>query len=294
METNGKLAKDNFGAGAGNGAGEPLARIAAALERISPPVAETEWLRRPAFVWNGQRGRGVARVEAPDLALLRGIERQKARLVENVARHASGAAAHDMLLWGARGMGKSALIRAAVVAAQQAEPGRLALVQVAGDALPGLSALFTELGGQDRQFLVYLDDLGFGEGEDGAARQLRSWLDGGVEARPANVRLAVTSNRRAIVPRDAAEQGDPLNPRDAVDDKLALADRFGLVLGFHACSQDDYLAIVQGYAEAYGLSYDEGEALEWARQRGARSGRIAWHFITELAGREGRDLSRKR
>ena len=134
--------------------------------------------------------------------------------------------------------------------------------------------------------MVFIDDLGFAPGDATGPRHLRSWLDGGVEARPGNVRLAVTSNRRAIVARHArAEQDDPLNPRDAVDDQLALADRFGLSLGFHACSQDEYLAIVRGYAEDLGLAWDEGEALEWAKRRGARSGRVAWHFITELAGR---------
>ncbi|MBC7159270.1 MAG: DUF815 domain-containing protein, partial [Porphyrobacter sp.] len=128
------------------------------------------------------------------------------------------------------------------------------------------------------------------EGDSTGPRQLRSWLDGGVEARPGNVRLAVTSNRRALVARDAREQDDPLNPRDVVDDRLALADRFGLALGFHACSQDDYLAIVAGYAAARGLPFEEGDALEWARRRGARSGRTAWHYIAELAARAGRAL----
>jgi hypothetical protein len=195
-----------------------------------------------------------------------------------------------MLLWGARGMGKSALVRAAVAETGRELPGRLALVQVAADALASLAELFAELGGHDRRFLVYVDDIGFAPGDTAGPRLLRSWLDGGVEARPANVRLAVTSNRRAILPREASEQDDPLNPRDAVDDQLALADRFGLALGFHACSQDDYLAIVRGYAEAHDLAYDEGEALEWAKRRGARSGRVAWHFIVELAGRAEKSL----
>ena len=137
---------------------------------------------------------------------------------------------------------------------------------------------------------MFSDDLGFGPDDAVGPRHLRSWLDGGVEARPSNVRLAVTSNRRAIVARHATEQDDPLNPRDAVDDQLALADRFGLSLGFHACSQDEYLAIVRGYAEEHGLAWSEAEALEWAKRRGARSGRVAWHFITELAGRAGQAL----
>ena len=250
----------------------------------------TDWRTAPAYVWDGSEGRPVAAIDAPGLELLKGIDRQKASAVENVARLAAGHAAHDMLLWGARGMGKSALVRAAVAAAQVNEPKRIALVQVGTDALDSLPRLFAELAEVQRNFLVFIDDLGFAEGDAHGPRHLRSWLEGGVEARPANVRLAVTSNRRAILARDAAEQGDPLNPRDALDDKLALADRFGLALGFHACSQDEYLAIVEGYAAEHGLLWDEAEALEWAKRRGARSGRVAWHYVTELAGRAGKRI----
>ena len=267
-----------------------LARIADVLERLIPQRTEPDWCGFPAYVRDERGGRGIARLEAPDLDLLRGIEAQKRLVATNVARLAQGHAAHDMLLWGARGMGKSALARAAVKAAQALHPGRIALVQVAPDALAGLAGLFTTLGQIDRNFLVFIDDLGFAEDDSSGPRQLRSWLEGGVEARPANVRLAVTANRRAIVPRHAAEQDDPINPRDAVDDKLALADRFGLSIGFHACSQDDYIEIIISYAEHYGLHYDAGEALEWASRRGARSGRSAWQYITELAGRSGKAL----
>ncbi|GAA0265746.1 ATP-binding protein [Alteraurantiacibacter aestuarii] len=266
-----------------------LARIAQALESAQAPQhPPADWLAAPAYVWNGS-ARAVERIDAPALALLRGIDRQKAIAADNVARLAGGHAAHDMLLWGARGMGKSALIRSAVKEAQ-AGGGGIALVQVTTDALATLSALFASLAGVERNFLVFIDDLGFAEGDSVGPRHLRSWLDGGVEARPANVRLAVTSNRRAILSRHASEQDDPLNPRDSVDDSLALADRFGLSLGFHACSQDDYLAILRGYAAEYALDLDEAEALEWAKRRGARSGRTAWHFITELAGRAGKPL----
>ena len=272
-------------------ASDALARIAAALERLAPPAPPaTDWTAHPAYVWDHAGVRAVARIDAPPLALLRGIEAQKQAVVRNVARLAQGAAAHDMLLWGARGMGKSALLRSAVAAAQDERPGALALVQAAPDAVASLPALFASLRALERRFLVFLDDLGFESGDAVAARHMRSWLEGGVEARPGNVRLAVTSNRRAIVERNASEQDDPLNPRDAVDDKLALADRFGLSVGFHACSQDDYLAIVGGYAEAHGLGWTPGEALEWARRRGARSGRVAWQFVTELAGRAGKSL----
>ena len=272
---------------------ETIQRIAAALERLAPlEASDTDWLSHPAYLWTGRGARAIERIEAPRLELLRGIERQKQVASENVARLAAGHAAHDMLLWGARGMGKSALVRAAVAAAQDSDARRIALVQTGTDALDTLSALFAELGTSQRNFLVFIDDLGFAEGDTHGPRHLRSWLDGGVEARPGNVRLAVTSNRRAILPRQASEQDDPLNPRDTVDDQLALADRFGLSLGFHACSQEEYLAIVHGYAEEYGLAWEEPEALEWARRRGARSGRVAWHFITELAGRAGKPLAR--
>jgi predicted AAA+ superfamily ATPase len=270
---------------------DPLRRIADALQRLAPPpTGETDWLSAPAYLWDGSAARPIESVEAPALALLKGIDRQKRAVCDNIARLAAGYAAHDMLLWGARGMGKSALVRAALVAAQNEAPERLALVQAGTVAFDTLPALFDRLGRENRHFLVYIDDLGFGEGDTHGPRHLRSWLEGGIEARPANVRLAVTSNRRAIVPRQMSEQDDPINPRDVVDDRLALADRFGLALGFHACSQDDYLDIVRGYADAYGLALDEAEALEWSRRRGGRSGRVAWHYVVELAGRAGKRI----
>jgi predicted AAA+ superfamily ATPase len=268
-----------------------LIRIAEALERLAPePVATTDWAIAPAYVWTGTAARDVRQLQAPDLALLRGIDSQKERVVTNVARLAEGHAAHDMLLWGSRGMGKSALLRAAVRQAQASDPSRLALVQVAQEALSGLSKLFGELGRQERRFLVFIDDLGFEEGDMSGPRLLRSWLEGGVEARPANVRLAVTSNRRVIVGRSLSEQDDPINPRDVVDDRLALADRFGLSISFHNCSQDDYLAIIAGYAADLGLQWEQADALEWAQRRGARSGRVAWQYIAELAGRSGKAI----
>jgi len=268
-----------------------LVRIADALERMAPAaVPQTDWLAHPAYVWSDTGARGVATLEAPALALLKGIDSQKARVVDNVTRLAAGHAAHDMLLWGSRGMGKSALLRAAVREAQQADPSRIALIQVGQDALPRVTQLFAELGRQRREFLVFVDDLGFEDSDLSGPRLLRSWLEGGVEARPANVRLAVTSNRRAIVARSLAEQDDPINPRDAVDDRLALADRFGLSIGFHNCSQDDYLAIIAGYAEELGLSWTDADAVEWAQRRGARSGRVAWQYIAELAGRAGKPI----
>jgi len=265
-----------------------LLRIATALERLAPPAERTvDWLAHPAYVWSEAGARAVSRLEAPTLAVLRGIDSQKSRVVTNVARLAAGHAAHDMLLWGSRGMGKSALLRAAVREAQAEDPSRVALVQVGQDALPKVTHLFAELGRQRREFLVFIDDLGFDDADLSGPRLLRSWLEGGVEARPANVRLAVTSNRRAIVARSLSEQDDPINPRDAVDDRLALADRFGLSIGFHNCSQDDYLSIIAGYASEMGLSWEPADALEWAQRRGARSGRVAWQYVAELAGRAG-------
>ena len=271
--------------------GDPLARIADALERLAGALpAMPDWTAAPAYVWDRSGARAVANLAAPSLDLLQGIDAQKALVTANVARLAAGHAAHDMLLWGARGMGKSALLRASVIAAQQQDPTALALVQIAPTAFSALPRLFAALGAESRRFVVFIDDLGFADGDSEGPRALRSWLEGGVDARPANVRLAVTANRRAIVPRHAAEQDDPINPRDAVDDKLALADRFGLSIGFHACSQDDYLAIVGGYCAHLGLAWEPGEALEWAKRRGARSGRVAWQFVTELAGRTGQSL----
>ncbi|MCB2077573.1 MAG: DUF815 domain-containing protein [Novosphingobium sp.] len=274
-----------------NDQGEPLARIADALERMAPsPRPDTDWLAHPAYVWDGTAARAVEQLEAPELGLLRGIDAQKDMVVANVSRLAAGHAAHDMLLWGSRGMGKSALLRAAIAAAQAEHRGQVALVQVAQEALSGVTALFATLGRIDRRFLVFIDDLGFEDGDSVGPRFLRSWLEGGVKARPGNVRLAVTSNRRAIVARHMSEQDDPINPRDAVDDRLALADRFGLSIGFHNCSQDDYLAIIAGYAAHFGLEWQAADALEWSKRRGARSGRVAWQYVTELAGRAGRAI----
>lgn len=273
-----------------------LQRIADALERLSPPPAPpVDWKTKPGYVWDGSTVRELDELTAPDIAQLRGIERQKMQVLENTARLAWGNASHDMLLWGSRGMGKSSLVRASVMAVQNEAPMALGLVQVAADALDTLPNLFGELALVKRQFLVFIDDLGFSEDDTVGPRRLRSWLEGGIEARPANARLAVTSNRRAILARQLSEQetsgGDgALNSRDAVDDKLALADRFGLAIGFHPCSKEAYLEIVQAYAEPLDLQFTDEGALEWAMQRGTRSGRSAWQFVVDLAGRAGKGL----
>lgn len=271
-----------------------LQRIADALERLSPPPAPpVDWKTKPGYVWDGSTVRELDELTAPNISQLRGIERQKTQVLENTARLAWGNASHDMLLWGSRGMGKSALVRASVMAVQNEAPMALGLVQVTADALDTLPRLFVELASVKRQFLVFIDDLGFSEEDTVGPRRLRSWLEGGIEARPANARLAVTSNRRAILARQLSEQetsgGDgALNSRDAVDDKLALADRFGLAIGFHPCSKEAYLEIAQAYAEPLGLQFTDERALEWAMHRGTRSGRSAWQFVVELAGQAGK------
>jgi predicted AAA+ superfamily ATPase len=263
-----------------------LSRIAEALERLSPPpAAPADLMAAPAYVWDGV-GVAVVRDFAPvDFDLLSGIDAQKGTLLENSRRHAAGHAAHDVLLWGARGTGKSASV-AAVIGKLQGEGANIALVQCAADRLESLPALFATLRGVARPMILFIDDLGFDEGA-GDARALRSLLQGGAAARPANLRLYVTSNRRHIVPRHMSEQDDPINPRDVVDDKLALSDRFGLSLGFHNIDQDAYLAIVRGYADRFGLTFEASDAVQWATQRGSRSGRVAWQYVTELAGRAG-------
>ena len=264
---------------------EALLRIAAALERLTPtPAPAADPIAQSAYVWRDD-GLIAARAFAPlPLDALRGIDAQKATLLQNFRRLAAGHAAQDALLWGARGTGKSALVKAAVGAVQGAG-GALALVEVAADRLATLPRLFDTIAAVPRAFALFLDDLGFDAASD--ARSLRSLLEGGAEARPANARLVVTSNRRHLIPRDIAEQESAINPRDAVDDSLALADRFGLSLGFHVVDQDAYLAIVRGYADRYALPFDAAEAVQWATRRGSRSGRVAWQYVVDLAGRAG-------
>ena len=267
-----------------------LTRIANALERMAPPApAPIDLEAHAAYRWDGKQLSIVPDFQPVDYALLTGIDAQKAACLENSRRLAQGHAAHDILLWGARGTGKSATVGACIGAVQK-EGLPLALVEVATDDLRSLATLFALLRETKRPLILYIDDLGF-DGDFGAdARALRSLLQGGASSRGNHIRLYATSNRRHIVPRSMSEQDDPLHMRDVVDDRLALSDRFGLSLGFHALDQDIYVAMVTRYAERYGLSVDPGAAIQWATQRGSRSGRVAWQYIVELAGRAGRTL----
>lgn len=267
---------------------DPLERIAAALERLAPALPDqADPAAHPAYLWRGASLAPASAFRPLPLDRLIGIDAQKQALVTNLERLAAGHAAQDVLLWGARGTGKSALVTSAV-AAVQANGGNLALIEAPADAIATLPALFRLIAPVPRAFAIFVDDLGF----TGAAetRALRSLLEGGAEARPANARLIVTSNRRHLIPRDLAEQDSAINPRDSIDDALALSDRFGLSLGFHAVDQDQYLVIVECYAQAHDLPFDADDAVRWATRRGSRSGRVAWQYLVDLAGRHERRI----
>ncbi len=262
-----------------------LARIADALDRLAPPpLAEADARDGAAFIW-AQKHLARAIPRAQPLGLLLGVDAQKAALLANVERLAAGRPAHDVLLWGSRGMGKSALVKACV--ADVATRADIALVEIARDELATLPALFARLeAAAPRAFIVFADDLSF-EADERQWKALRSVLEGGIAARPDNVRLAATSNRRHLVAREMSEN-DPVHPRDVADDRLALADRFGLSLGFHPCDQPTYLAMAEGYAAAHALPFDPSDALAWAMARGGRSGRVAWQYTQEVSGRSNR------
>jgi uncharacterized protein len=265
-----------------------LRRIAEALERLSPPpVPPVDLSISPAYHWDGKRLAPIQHFRPLPADLIVGVDRQKSDIIENSRRHASGAAAHDVLLWGARGMGKSALVKS-VIALLQEEGLFVALVEAAG-SVSALPQLFEELAKSGRRFVLFIDDIAFDQHDNGP-RLLRSLLEGGAEARPNNVRLYVTSNRRNIVDRQMGEQDDPVNARDNIDDSLALADRFGLKLGFQYPDQDAFVSMVAAYATYFDLDWDEADALAFAHQRGGRSGRIAWQYTVELAGRAGRKI----
>jgi uncharacterized protein len=263
---------------------DPLRRIADALERLTPQPPADAPRDAKAYLWDGHALQ-IAHFAPLALDLLTGIDPQKAALLDNTRRLAAGHAAHDVLLWGARGSGKSALVKSVTSVVDD----DLALVELAAGNVDALARLFDAIADWSRPVIVFIDDLGFDDGI-ASARALRSVLDGGSRARPAHVRLYVTSNRRHIVPREMAEQDSAINVRDVVDDRLALADRFGLSLGFHACDQNTYLAMVERYAHAFALPFEAQNAIAFATQRGSRSGRVAWHYVVELAGRTGRSL----
>lgn len=273
---------------------EALDRIAAALERLSPAAADPpDWNAASAFVWHADPDRlePVAEVNRVDLSLLLGINRARDILAQNTRQFAGGLPANNALLWGARGMGKSSLIKA-IHADVQADFPALKLVEVQREDLPSIGRLLSILRAAPVQILLFCDDLSFSH-DDQHYKSLKAVLDGGVEGRPENVLFYATSNRRHLMPRDMIEneRGSAINPSEAVEEKVSLSDRFGLWLGFHPCSQDDYLAMIRGYCDAYGVEIDadtlRAEAIEWQATRGARSGRVAWQYFTDLAGRRG-------
>ncbi|WP_435167449.1 ATP-binding protein [Falsirhodobacter sp. 1013] len=272
---------------------DPLIRIAEALERLSPPLpAAPDLDAADAFIWHTAPDRldAVTRVARVDLGLLVGVNRARDILLENTRHFAQGLPANNALLWGARGMGKSSLVKA-IHGALRAEGLPLKLVELAREDLPSVQRLLALLRGSNHRFVLFLDDLSFSH-DDQHYKSLKAVLDGGIEGRPDNVILYATSNRRHLMPRDMIEneRSTAISPAEAVEEKVSLSDRFGLWLGFHPCSQDDYLAMIDGYCQAYGVPMEDtlrAEAIEWQATRGSRSGRVAWQFFTDLAARKG-------
>ncbi len=278
---------------------EPLLRrIADALDRLAPKGSPRHDLAAAdAFVWHADRDwlEPVPMVNRVDLDLLQGIERVRDILLDNTRRFATGLPANNVLLWGARGMGKSSLVKAVHAAVNGTAPGSLVLVEIHREDIPSLPRLLALLRSTSRRCLLFCDDLSFDQ-QDTSYKSLKAVLEGGIEGRPPNVVLYATSNRRHLLSRDMIEneRSTAINPGEAVEEKVSLSDRFGLWLGFHACDQETYHAMVRGYAERYGLDLPadrlRAEASEWAITRGARSGRVAWQFIQDLAGRLGRRI----
>ena len=271
-----------------------IGRLRAALERIAPqPPGPPDWEAADAFVWNADPASlaPVARVNRVEMSLLRGIDRNRDLLLQNTIRFARGLPANNALLWGSRGMGKSSLVKAVHHEARGVPEAALKLIEIHREdinSLPALMALTRDA--PSFRFIVFCDDLSF-DGGDTAYKSLKAALEGGIEGRPGNVVFYATSNRRHLMPRDMMEneRSTAINPSEAVEEKVSLSDRFGLWIGFHNCSQDDYLDMVRAYVDHYEMRVDGEElrrdALEWATTRGARSGRVAWQFIQELAGR---------
>jgi predicted AAA+ superfamily ATPase len=275
---------------------EPLLRrVADALDRLAPAApADGDLAAADAFIWRAESGvlEAVPEVNHVDLGLLRGIDRVRDILLDNTRRFADGRSANNALLWGARGMGKSSLVKAVHARINADAPHALVLVEIHREDTPSLPRLLARLGAAPRRFIIFCDDLSF-DSADTSYKSLKAVLEGGIEGRPANVLFYATSNRRHLMPRDMIEneRSTAINPAEAVEEKVSLSDRFGLWLGFHACIQDVYLEIVGAYAAHFGLELPAGElraeAIEWSMTRGARSGRVAWQFIQDLKGRQG-------
>ena len=278
---------------------EPLLRrIADALDRLAPAAGpRNDLAAADAFVWHAERGwlEPVPTVNRVDLDLLQGIERVRDILLDNTRRFAQGLPANNVLLWGARGMGKSSLVKAAHAAVNADKPGSLVLVEIHREDIPTLPRLLALLRSTSRRCILFCDDLSFDQ-QDTSYKSLKAVLEGGIEGRPVNVVLYATSNRRHLLSRDMIEneRSTAINPGEAVEEKVSLSDRFGLWLGFHACDQETYQAMVRGYAARFGLVLPpeqlRAEASEWAITRGARSGRVAWQYIQDLAGRLGKKI----
>jgi predicted AAA+ superfamily ATPase len=298
----------SIAAGAPN---DTLERIAAALERLAPAGPATPgFAAADAFSWHpdGRALVPVPRVNRVEMSLLKGIDRMRDVLVDNTERFAKGLPANNALLWGARGMGKSSLVKAVHAAINAAHPrgkgrgngqqgdGLLKLVEIHREDIESLPDLMALMRGAPYRFIVFCDDLSF-EAEDTSYKSLKAMLEGGIEGRPDNVVFYATSNRRHLMARDMVdnERSTAINPGEAVEEKVSLSDRFGLWLGFHRCSQDEYLAMVDGYVAHYRIPHPpeelRREALEWATTRGARSGRVAWQYVQDLAGRLGVKLA---
>jgi predicted AAA+ superfamily ATPase len=280
--------------------GKKLDRVIAALERMAPAAGEpADFAAADCFVWNADIARlePVKRVNRVDIALIRGVDRVRDILLDNTQRFAAGLPANNVLLWGARGMGKSSLVKAAHATVNSGEKSdnALKLIEIHREDIATLPRLLAVLKTAPHRFILLCDDLSFDQ-DDTSYKSLKAALEGGVEGRPDNVVFYATSNRRHLLPRDMIEneRSTAINPSEAVEEKVSLSDRFGLWLGFHKCSQDEYLDMIDGYVRHYGLDMDAGtlraEALEWATTRGSRSGRVAWQFVQDLAGRLGKRL----
>lgn len=275
---------------------EQLALLVKHAERTGPPLpTRPDFDAADAFVWQpaGRRLQPVAKVSRVDLSLLRGVDRMRDILLDNTERFARGLPANNVLLWGARGMGKSSLVKAAHAAVNRLpEVAPAKLIEIHREDIETLPELMGLLRDAPYRVILFCDDLSF-DGDDASYKSLKAALEGGIEGRPDNVVFYATSNRRHLLPRDMMEneRSTAINPHEAVEEKVSLSDRFGLWLGFHKCSQDEYLAMVRGYVAHYGIPVEDAElqrdALEWATTRGARSGRVAWQYIQDLAGRKG-------